>query len=94
MSRPAPALPWRRTVIATLFGESASRAVVSVRPEDRATLMQMAADGGVPAEVIGRTGGSRLTIQVAGRPAIDCAVGEAEQIWSSAIGRHFAGRAA
>jgi phosphoribosylformylglycinamidine synthase len=81
-------------VIATLFGESASRAVVSVRREDRAALIQMAADAEVPAEVIGRTGGSRLTITVAGRPAIDCALGEAEEIWSSAIGRHFAGRAA
>jgi hypothetical protein len=35
-----------------------------------------------------------LTIRVAGRPAIDCAVGEAERIWSTAIERHFAGRAA
>jgi phosphoribosylformylglycinamidine synthase len=80
--------------IATLFGESASRAVVSVRSEDRAALLQMAADAGIPAQVIGRTGGSRLTIQVAGRPAIDCAVGEAERIWLTAIERHFAGRAA
>ncbi len=82
------------SAIATLFGESASRAVVSVRPEDRAAFLQMASDGGVMAQVIGRTGGSRLTIQVAGRPAIDCAAGEAEQIWLTAIERHFAGRAA
>ena len=82
------------SAIATLFGESASRVVVSVRPEDRAGLLQLAADGGVPARVIGRTGGSRLTIQVAGRPAIECAVADAELIWSTAIERHFAGRAA
>jgi phosphoribosylformylglycinamidine synthase II len=80
--------------ISTLFGESASRAVVSVRPEDRVRFLQMAVESGVPAQVIGRTGGSRLTVQVAGRPAIDCAVGEAERIWSTAIERHFAGRAA
>jgi phosphoribosylformylglycinamidine synthase subunit PurL len=82
------------SAIATLFGESASRAVVSVEPDDRAALQQMAAERGVPAQVVGRTGGSRLTMRVAGRPAIDCAVGEAERIWSTAIERHFAGRAA
>jgi phosphoribosylformylglycinamidine (FGAM) synthase-like enzyme len=80
--------------IATLFGESASRAVVTVRPESRAAFMRMAEEAGVPAQVIGRTGGSRLTMTVAGRPAIDCAVGEAEGIWSTAIARHFAVRAA
>jgi phosphoribosylformylglycinamidine synthase len=80
--------------IATLFGESASRAVVSVLREHRASFLQMAADAGVPAQVIGRTGGPRLTIQIAGQPGIDCTVNEAERIWSTAIERYFAGRAA
>ena len=43
---------------ATLFGESASCVVVSVRPDDRAALLQMAAEAGVPAQLIGRTGGN------------------------------------
>jgi phosphoribosylformylglycinamidine (FGAM) synthase-like enzyme len=81
-------------VIATLFGESASRAVVSVRTADRATLLQMAADAGVPAQVIGKTGGSRVLIRCAGKLVIDTAVADAERIWSSAIERHFKGRAA
>jgi phosphoribosylformylglycinamidine synthase II len=81
-------------VIATLFGESASRAVVSVRSADRATLLQMAADAGVPAQVIGKTGGSRVLIRCAGKLVIDTAVADAERIWSSAIERHFKGRAA
>jgi phosphoribosylformylglycinamidine synthase II len=80
--------------IATLFGESASRAVVSVLRENRVSFLQMAADAGVPAQVIGRTGGPRLVIQIAGQPAIDCTVSEAEGIWSTAIERYFAGRAA
>jgi phosphoribosylformylglycinamidine synthase II len=80
--------------IATLFGESASRAVVSVLREHRASFLQIAADAGVPAQVIGRTGGPRLTIQIAGQPVIDCTVNEAERIWSTAIERYFAGRAA
>src|SRR4029453_18061470 len=43
--------------IATLFGESASRAVVSVAAGQRSALLHMAADAGVPAKLIGKTGG-------------------------------------
>jgi phosphoribosylformylglycinamidine synthase len=81
-------------VVATLFGESASRVVVSVRSEDRAALLQLAAGLGVPHHVIGTSGGSRLRIAVAGEPVIDCAVADAERQWSTALARHFAGRAA
>ncbi len=76
-------------VIPTLFGESASRVVVSVRPDDVATLLQVAAEAGVPAHVIGLTGGAHLRIRVAGSPAVDCSVTEAERVWSGAIERHF-----
>ena len=79
---------------ATLFGESASRVVVSVRPADRAALVQMAEEAGVPAQLIGKTGGSRLLIRADGAVAIDVAVADAERIWSTAIERHFRGRAA
>jgi phosphoribosylformylglycinamidine synthase subunit PurL len=78
----------------TLFGESAGRVVVSVAPEQRAPLQSLAADHGLPARLIGTTGGSRIEISVGGAAAIDCAVAEAEQLWSSALGKHFAGRAA
>ena len=76
--------------IATLFGESASRVVVSVAPEQLSTLLQMAADAGVPAIAIGRTGGARVTIAVDGRTVLDESLREAEEIWSSAIGNCFA----
>jgi phosphoribosylformylglycinamidine synthase subunit PurL len=79
---------------AALFGESASRAVVSVKLESVAALMSLAAELGVPAAAIGRTGGSRLTIAVDGDPEVDCSLTEAEHTWASALGRHFAGRAA
>jgi phosphoribosylformylglycinamidine synthase len=72
-----------------LFGESASRVVVSVSPEDRTAFMQMAAEAGVPAQVIGRTGGAQLRIRVAGASAIDCTVAEAEHVWSGTIGQYF-----
>ena len=77
-----------------LFGESASRAIVSVRPADRAALMQLASTAGVPAKLIGTTGGSRLVLRVGGRTAIDLAVDVTETVWADAIGRHFKGRAA
>jgi phosphoribosylformylglycinamidine synthase len=80
--------------IATLFGESASRVVITVRPEDRQTVMNLAVEAGVPAVVIGLTGGARIRIAVAGGSAIDCAVAEAESVWSSALASRFAGRAA
>jgi phosphoribosylformylglycinamidine synthase subunit PurL len=77
-----------------LFGESASRAVVTVRPSDRAALMQFATELGVSAKLIGKTGGSRLVLRIAAETAIDVAVDEAEREWSSAIARYFKSRAA
>jgi phosphoribosylformylglycinamidine synthase subunit PurL len=79
---------------AALFGESASRAVVSVTEQNRDAFLQMAARAGVPARSIGKTGGARLRMRVADREAIDATITEAEQLWSAAIGRYFAGRAA
>jgi phosphoribosylformylglycinamidine synthase II len=80
--------------IGTLFGESASRAVVSVRPEDLATVLQMAADTGVRARAIGQTGGNRLRIAVDGASVVDCDVADAERAWAGALGERLAGRAA
>jgi phosphoribosylformylglycinamidine synthase len=81
-------------VTATLFGESASRVVVSVRPTQVAAVVKLAAELRVPVHRIGKTGGSRLAVRVAGQDAIDCTVAEAERLWSTAIERHFEGRAA
>jgi phosphoribosylformylglycinamidine synthase II len=44
----------------TLFGESASRAVVSVAPERAGTLTELAARFGVPCANLGETGGPRV----------------------------------
>jgi phosphoribosylformylglycinamidine synthase II len=81
-------------LVQNLFGESASRAIVAVREADRAPLLQLAADIGVPAKLIGKTGGARLIIRVDRQTAIDLAVDAAEHVWSTAIGQHFKGRAA
>jgi len=77
-----------------LFGESASRAVVSVKPEALPRMMNLARALGVPAAKVGRSGGSRIAISVDGSIAIDCSVAEAEETWTNALGRYFAGRAA
>ena len=88
----APREPW--STLGTLFGESAGRVVVSVAPQQLAALQSLAGDHGVPAQVIGTTGGSAIQIAVGGAGTIDCGVAEAEQLWSSALGKHFARRAA
>src|SRR5262245_49304558 len=72
-----------------LFSETASRIVVSVEPSSEAVILQRAAAAGVPARRIGTTGGERLRMTVAGAPAIDVAVSEAERIWSTAIEQYF-----
>jgi phosphoribosylformylglycinamidine (FGAM) synthase-like enzyme len=81
-------------VAAVLFGESASRVVVSVVPEELTRVIERAAAAGVPARVIGQTGGNRLRFAVAGQVAIDQSVDDAERVWSSAIEQHFARRVA
>src|SRR5438094_3393976 len=81
-------------VAAALFGESASRVVIGVAPDDVTAVLQRAAAASVPAKVIGRTGGNRLRIAVAGETVIEVSVGEAERVWLSAIEKYFVKRVA
>jgi phosphoribosylformylglycinamidine synthase len=78
----------------TLFGESASRVVVSVEEHRADELLARALAAGVPAASIGRTGGTRLVMRVGGEAAIDVAIVDAEHAWSSALDTHFARRTA
>jgi phosphoribosylformylglycinamidine synthase len=75
--------------IATLFGESASRAVISTSGDRSATLLALAAAAGVPAAQIGLVGGDRIRIAVDSRRVVDESLAEAERIWSSALGNYF-----
>jgi phosphoribosylformylglycinamidine synthase len=81
-------------VAAALFGESASRVVISVVPEELTRVIEHAAAAGVPARVVGQTGGNRLRIAVAGRVVVDQSVDDAERVWSNAIEQYFAKRVA
>jgi hypothetical protein len=64
--------------------------VVSVAPDGVADVLKRANAAGVPARVIGRTGGHELRIAVGGQVAITVTVPDAERAWSHAIERYFA----
>jgi phosphoribosylformylglycinamidine synthase subunit PurL len=84
----------RVNVAAALFGESASRVVISVVPADVTRVLEEASAAGVPARLIGQTGGNRLRVAVGGEIVVDTAVNEAERVWSTAIEQYFAKRVA
>jgi phosphoribosylformylglycinamidine (FGAM) synthase-like enzyme len=79
---------------AALFSESASRVVVSTNVDTVAGVLERAAAAGVPARVVGRTGGHLLRIVVGGHLAIDLPVDDAERRWAGAIERYFQRRVA
>jgi hypothetical protein len=55
-----------------------------------AEVLKQAKTSGVPARVIGRTGGHELRIAVGGQLAIAVGVSEAERVWSGAVEHYFA----
>jgi phosphoribosylformylglycinamidine synthase len=75
--------------VSTLFGESATRAVVSVDAARTAELLDAAARASVPAAIIGRVAGPRIRVAIGGRLVVDEALEVAQRIWSDAIGSYF-----
>jgi phosphoribosylformylglycinamidine synthase len=69
------------------FGESASRAVVSVAPAMSARRWIWPRQAS--RDAIGRVGGGRVRLSVGGRRVIDEAVDAAERIWDGAIASRF-----
>jgi hypothetical protein len=68
--------------------------ILSVQPGQTAALLARAAELGVPASVIGRTGGDRIRIAIDSQIAIDCTTAEAEERWKHGLTRYFAERVA
>ena len=68
-------------VEARLFGESAGRAVISCDPARVEAVLHLAVRHGVPAAVIGRTGGDRIRID----PGVDVGLREAHDLWSGKL---------
>jgi phosphoribosylformylglycinamidine synthase subunit PurL len=75
--------------IATLFGESASRVIVSVAAPREAELMALAQREQVPARRIGVAGGHRITMAIDGRAVLDEPLADAEYTWSTSIEKYF-----
>ena len=46
-------------------------------------------DRAIDATIIGRVGGNRIRVAVAGRDVLDEPLGDAERFWSDAIGNYF-----
>jgi len=65
-----------------------------VAPEATTDVLNRANLAGVPARVIGQTGGQELRIAVDGQVAITVRISEAERVWSNAIEHYFAKRVA
>ncbi len=80
--------------VAALFGESATRVVLSAAEGQVSQILARAGASGVAARVVGRTGGNLLRIAVNGKMAVDLPVGEAERAWRNALERHFVKRVA
>jgi phosphoribosylformylglycinamidine synthase len=79
---------------AALFGETASRVVVSASSDNVTSILERAATAGVPARVIGQTGGNQLRMAVNGRLVVQQSVDDCERVWTSAIETFFAKRVA
>ena len=77
---------------AVFFGESQSRIVLSVKPEQAETVLNQIWDAGVPAARIGTVGGSRFVLRVEGDQrtegcTIDLSLNDLHDRWASAIPR-------
>jgi len=72
-----------------LFGESQSRILVTCRPADLGGLLGSAAARGVPAEAIGRTGGTWIAVERSGRGILRVPVAEAYEAWKTSLPSYF-----
>lgn len=74
---------------ALLFAETPSRVVVSLAESHLERLLEIASELGVPAHVLGRTGGDRIVIREGSETIINRALSEVEQVWRKAIPDSF-----
>ena len=80
--------------ISTLFGEGASRVVVSARKNDVGRVTEVAAAASVACLTLGRSGGKRIRIAIGGEDVIDAPLDEVAQAWSTGVSRYFEDSAA
>ena len=70
-----------------LFGEDASRVVLSCDPIHLPRIQQVAEEYGVFADVLGETGSDRVEIAVNGQPVISASVAELREAYEGALER-------
>jgi len=68
-----------------LFGEDASRVVISCDPGHLARIQQLAGKYGVSAEPIGETVANEIEIRLDGSAAVSAAIGELRDVYESAL---------
>jgi phosphoribosylformylglycinamidine synthase len=70
-----------------LFGEDASRVLISCDPHNLERIKQIAVQCGLSVEPIGSTGPDQLEIQVDGKAAVKASVSELKAAWAAALER-------
>jgi phosphoribosylformylglycinamidine synthase subunit PurL len=68
-----------------LFGENASRVVISCDPKKASIIQQIAVKWGVRADRIGRTIPEKLVVSIDGRQAVSAKVSDLRQVWDTAL---------
>jgi phosphoribosylformylglycinamidine synthase len=68
-----------------LFGEAASRVVISCDPKKASNIQQIALKWGIQADRIGRTVPEQLLIRIDGKKAVSAKVSELRQVWDTAL---------
>jgi phosphoribosylformylglycinamidine synthase len=68
-----------------LFGEDASRILVTCDSKKAASIQQTAVKWGLTADRIGRTVPEKLTIRIDGKIAVAASVSELKQVWDAAL---------
>jgi len=68
-----------------LFGEQASRVLVSCVPGDRQPIQETAANHKIRAEFLGRTGGDKLVIRRGPADAVSVYIGDIKNVWAQAL---------
>ena len=70
---------------AALFGESQSRAVISVSPDKREATEALLKKHQLPYVCLGRTGGTNFSVRYNGEPVVECSLGELSHLWNDSI---------
>ena len=72
---------------AVLFGEDASRVLISCDPQKAEIIKRTAVQWGLRADRIGHTVPENLKIRIDGKPAVQASVSELRQVWDTALSR-------